>query len=264
MQTRRNNNLKRSRRYQRRIRKIRSNVNYNFSSATQILGIGKTSVKVTRFYTYTPTNGYGDFVSTIMTDSVASPEFTRIASDYSYCHLKIIIITISPRTQQTNSMNFFKLDWNTPTATDVRYDDNSKLIYTNVTYPKVYKFEAPNILLPSGISNYNLREWQRTNIANTTLPGYLKVTSAVEFTFQVDTKWVFRGLNSVAPSTKIIMEKPINTHDDIIDDTIFELKKLAHKIDKIEDNEEEEEEEKEIKENKENKENRKKKNKNKV
>jgi hypothetical protein len=258
MQNRRNTNAKRSRRYQKRIRKINRNISYQFSSKIQTLGIGSTSVKVTRFYTYKPTEGYGDFVSYIMTDSVSSPEFTRIASDYNYCKLKLIVITISPRTQQTDSMNFFKVDWNNPTAIDVRYDDNSKLIYTNVTYPKIYKFEPPNILLPSGVSNYNFREWQRTNIANQSLYGFLKVTSAVEFTFQVDTKWTFRGLSSTAPTNRIKIERPLNIHNDIIDETIFDLKKIAHKLDKIEDDEEEEEEEKETKENK------KKKNKNKV
>lgn len=230
-----------------------SNLNYNLSSKMQTLGVGRTSVKVTRFYKYEPTEGYGDFVSNIITDSVSSPEYSRLAQDYSYSKLKMIIITIAPRTIQTSTMNFFKIDWANSTATDVRYDDNSKLIYMNVTYPKIYKFKPPNTLLQLSIAYLNYSEWQQASkLISATLPGYLKVTSAVEFTFQVDTKWVFRGLNSISPSTRVLKVKPENIHNDIVDETIFELKKLAHKIDKVE--EEIEEEEEEVKEEKRNKE----------
>jgi hypothetical protein len=233
-----------AKKYRRFLRKTNNTGKYQYSSKTQTLGVGRTSVRVTRYYTITESEGYSDYALKILYDSVTSPEFNRMATDYTYCKLKLIIVTISPRNIQTDTMNFFKMQWNDGVATDVRYDDNAKLIYTNVTYPKIYRFKPPNVMIVMPNNTYiNYNEWiQCTRINGQNIPGCLKITSAVSFTFQVEAQWVFRGLNSVAPTTKMITIKPENTHNDNIDEAIFELKKIAHKIDKIEEQQEEEEE----------------------
>jgi hypothetical protein len=220
---------------------INNNTPYQYSSKSQTLGVGKTSVRVTRFYTLTEDLSYNDFIIDIMDDSVSSPEFVRMATDYTYAKLKLVTITISPRTMNTTSMNFFKLDWYNSDPTDVRYDDNAKLIYTNVTYPKIYRFRPPNVLLNLGSKWFNYNEWLISNqIKNTQMPGCLKVTSMPEFTFQVETKWVFRGLNSIAPNNnKTIKVLPKASHKDETDEIIFDLKRMACKLDKIEEKEEE-------------------------
>lgn len=229
-----------------RFRNRSNNTNYQFSSKAQTLGVGKTTVRVTRYYTLIEDLSYQDYAINVLDDAVSSPEFGRMADDYTYAKLKMLTITISPRQMNTTSMNFFKIDWFTNTAEDVRYDDNAKLIYTNTTYPKVYRFRPPNVLLNLGNRWFNYNEWLISKqIKNQQMPGALKVTSMPEFTFQVETRWVFRGLNSVAPSNKTITVKPKFSHKDNVDEAIFELKKLAHKIDKIEEKEEEEDEKEE-------------------
>jgi hypothetical protein len=221
-----------------------NNTPYQYSSKSQTLGVGKTSVRVTRFYTLTEDLSYNDFAINIIDDAVSSPEFTRMATDYTYTKLKLVTITISPRTMNTTSMNFFKIDWYNTDTTDVRYDDNAKLIYTNVTYPKIYRFRPPNVLLNLGSKWFNYSEWLISNqIKNSQMPGCLKITSMPEFTFQVETKWVFRGLNSIAPTNnRIVKVLPKASHKDEVDDIIFNLKRMACKLDKIEGEEEEKKE----------------------
>lgn len=244
-----NKQTKKSKRRNKSFRNSINNTLYQYSSKTQTLGVGTTTIRVTRFYNLVPTDSVADFIIDIIDDAVSSPEFTRIADDYTYCKLQMVTITVSPRTWASSSMGYLKINWYNSDPEDVRYDDNSKLIPTNIVKPKIYRVKPPNVLLPLGAKFINYKEWQICNfIKNTSMPGCLKATTDIPFSFQLETRWAFKGLNSIAPSSKQLIVKPAKIHKDEIDEVIYNLKDLGKKIDEIEEENEEEEKNDEDKE----------------
>lgn len=212
------------------------------------MGVGHAKVRVTRFYTYTPSSQgtNSNFVSELVRDSVSSQEFNRFAQDFSYTKLKRITITCVPNATSTQLPMFIKLDWIDSEAQDVTFDDNSKIIWMNTIRPITYKFKPPNILL-NNLNNeapikINYTEWQdsKTLVAEN-IPGYVKVTCALMVRLIMEVTWVFRGYNAKYPYTikEIINNngKEVKKEDDI-GEIIRDLKTLALKKDQVEEQEE--------------------------